>query len=617
LPTGQPERTGRHNRTCRGRAILGLFGLVIAASAVRADATQPVASPLRLIPAEADLLLHIRQPARLLDSVQKQDVVGKLQALPAIKEQLDGTAARRLRQILAHFEKTLGAKYPDLIDRLAGGGIALATKFGNKQPTLVIVQGKDEKLMQQFLECGVEVIEAELSRQDAKQKVQKGEYLGIPGYRIGDLYLARVDATLVVSNNKDAMARALQLHRGKEGSPKRERGSANGSLATHPAIVEAGKLLPAKCLATMWINMEPAHQSEAGKNLYKSPRDEPLLTVLFGSYLDVLGRTPYVCAGLVEETNGYTITLRAPRGRESMGPDRLLHQPPDGQPGSRPLLEPKGVLYSTSFYRDVASIWKDREKLFPKGVADNLTKSDKSSGLALGGVKLSRLLESVGPYQRVVVVNQGKTTYKKQPQSRIPGFALVSELRDPEGFGKRMDSLLRVGGLFLTAQLKLELKEETYKDIKLVAYRFDEKAVLKDDATYSRFNYTPCFARVGNQFIFSSTVELGRDLVDLLLIEQKSPSKSDPGLGGARGGGPSFSQTAVDRYYANGFADLLQTQEDALITQTILDQAVPPGEAKKQVEAFIRLVRTTGGMTTSASFEAKTTRFDIQFRLRK
>ena len=37
--------------------------------------------------------------------------------------------------------------------------------------------------------------------------------------------------------------------------------------------------------------------------------------------------------------------------------DQLLHVPPPNKPGSRPLLEPKNVLYSESNFLDIARIW--------------------------------------------------------------------------------------------------------------------------------------------------------------------------------------------------------------------------------------------------------------------
>src|SRR5262249_11198858 len=160
----------------------------------------------------------------------------------------------------------------------------------------------------------------------------------------------------------------------------------------------------------------------------------------------------------------------------------------------------------------------------------------------------------------IVVVNQSKGGYQKEPRTRIPAFAFISELRQPEKFGRSMDTLLRTAALFTTQQFKLKLAEEKHNDQTIVGYRFDEKDELKQDTDDIRFNFSPCFVRVGNQFVFCSTIELCRELVDLLAAEQKSPGKSS-------------SSNAVDRYYAAGLADLLRDQEDSLILQTILDRA--------------------------------------------
>src|SRR5207302_826102 len=99
----------------------GVFGLVLAAGTARADSSRASPpSPLRLVPAEADFLLHVPDPRRLADEVGRLDFLPALLEFPAIREQLASTNARRGRQLLAYFEKSLGEKWPDLLDRLAG-----------------------------------------------------------------------------------------------------------------------------------------------------------------------------------------------------------------------------------------------------------------------------------------------------------------------------------------------------------------------------------------------------------------------------------------------------------------------------------------------------------------
>src|SRR5690242_8618804 len=78
-------------------------------------------SPLRAIPAEADWVVAIENPQRLVQSITALDALREIQKIAAIKEVFENTNARRFYQLVAYFEKQLGHPYPELIDGLAGG----------------------------------------------------------------------------------------------------------------------------------------------------------------------------------------------------------------------------------------------------------------------------------------------------------------------------------------------------------------------------------------------------------------------------------------------------------------------------------------------------------------
>jgi hypothetical protein len=539
-------------------------------------------------------LLEVRSPPRLAETVRNLEALKQLTAFPAVREQLDSTNARRGRQLLAYAEKELGGKWPDLLDRLAGGGAALAVQFAPvPAPALVVVQGRDEKLAAKFFKLLLTVVEGELARQESPERVVKHHYHGVETVQVGkEAFLARAGAALLFSNKDFALKAALDLHLGRT----------KNSLADVPAVAEAARLLPKDLLANLWINLKAAHETRQGKSLYKTLRGDPNVSFLVGAILDVVGRSPYLAAGLFAEKDGFRLSVRMPRGRDGMGADRLLHLPPDGQHGSRPLLAPKGAVFSHSYHLDLAAFWNDREKLFPKKVAKAITDFNKTSGRFLLGNKLSTLLTQTGPYHRFVVVDQSGVDYKRKPKQAIPAFAHVVELRQPEKFARSMSSLLRTAAFLGSFQVRLKLAEETHKGVKIVGYRFPEDAELKNDVSDLRFNFSPCFARVGNQFVFCSTVGLCRELVELLQLEQKAPAAGD-------------AATSRIRLYAAGAGDLISTNEDILITQTILDQAAAPGEAREQVKALIAYVRKLGTLDLTATYLDREFRYD--FRARK
>jgi len=577
-------------RTFGGLACLALFLLAVPVQAEVAP------DPLRLVSEDVDLFVKVDQPRKLVETVTTLDLVKQLQQIDVVKELYDSTTLRRYFQLLAYFEKQIGAKWPEALDRLAGGGAVLAVQFDTEPPTvLLVVQGKDEALLQKFAETGLQVIEQELGRQESKDKIEKGLYQKIATYRIGKEYhAAAAGSALLFSNSEQGLHGAIDRH--LDGGKK--------SLAGVKGVAEARKMLPAEPLAWAWLNLENVRQFPQVKDIFKQPNDNFLLSVPFGGLLDVAGRAPFLCAGFYQEKDSFRLTFRLPRGREGMAPEMAVHIPPADQPGSRPLLEPKGVVLSTSFYLDVSKFWEDRARLFNKETAQALEDFDKDSGRILFGQRLSNLLTKAGAYHRIVVAHQEKRSYKKAPKLLLPAFAAVIEMRDPDGFSRSMETLLRAAALGLGNQYKLKLTEEKHGNYEIVGYLFPEKIALKEDVSDLRFNFSPCFVRVGNQFVVSSTLELAHELIDLLEKEAKSSVK----------GSAAASRTQV---YASGGVEILKDFEDQLMTQIILGQAVPADEARKQVQALTDLVRQLGMLQIETTYSAKEYHFDIRLKMSK
>lgn len=231
---------------------------LVALLAVTAAAQTP--SPLRLVPDSADLLVQVKNPRRLVETVTNLDAVKQLQQFPYVQELLNSTDGRRYYQLLAYFEKELGADRLELLDRLAGGGVVLSAKFGGDPGTvLLVVQGKDEKLMKRFADVALDVLDQELARQDIKGRPVKTTVGDVEIIRFGDFQAAVAGSALIVSNNDAALQGALDLYLGKS----------KKSMADVPSVVDAAALLPADPLASLWLNFETVKQTQQYKDFYE------------------------------------------------------------------------------------------------------------------------------------------------------------------------------------------------------------------------------------------------------------------------------------------------------------------------------------------------------------
>ncbi len=597
------------------RLCVALAALALLAPASRAGDPP---SPLRLVPAEADLVFTVPDPRRLADTAMGLDLLRHLDTFSAYREALDSTRFRHFKQFVAYYEKEMGAPWPQILDEVAGGGIAVGVKVGkNPAPTLLVIQGRDEKRVQQFARLALQLAETEAARQDEKARPTKGtiegvEYVGIAG----KFFAAVVGPAILVSNDEHALGMGINLHLGRGGKshanrtppavlkeagrePTLKDAFERGDQGPHAA--DAAGLLPPDALATVWFNLESARRNPAvGAVLKTAPRDDPAQTILFGGYLDVLGRSPYVCGALVRDGNDLLLTVRMPRGRNGMGPDSLLHVPPAGSAECRPLLEPKGVLFSTRFYLDVARIWQDRDKIFPEKVAKSFEKADKGTNPLLAGLRISKILPQVGAYHRFVAARPSPASYASPAGGPpVPAFALVSELRQPEDFAKAMEATLRGAALLTGFRVKMKQAEEKVGDVKLVGFRFAEDQPQLDENTNNLLRYySPCFARVGDQFLWCSTMDFGRELVGILQAEKKG----------------SPPQAVQSRVYGAGGADYLALIEDALVAQAVLDRALPTDRAAAEVKAALALLRSLGPLNLDARYEDE--RFCYDFRLK-
>src|SRR5262249_13884927 len=222
--------------------------------------------PLRLIPEEADFVIKIDHPRRLVDMVLNLDVLKPVREFQAVKDVTARNNARRFFQLVAYFEKESGVKWPEMLDRLAGGGVVLAGKVGQDHtPVGLVVQGKDEKLLQRFLELGCTVVEGELARQESKDRLQKMTYRNHETIHVGkEFHAAAVGSALVIANSDEGLHRVIDLHLdGKK------------NLTGVPSLAEARNLLPPHPLVWMWLNMEAVRQTPQAKEVFAQPRNDP------------------------------------------------------------------------------------------------------------------------------------------------------------------------------------------------------------------------------------------------------------------------------------------------------------------------------------------------------
>lgn len=556
--------------------------------------------PLRFYPpGQTNVVLKIEKPKELIETLLNHPAAQKAQELALVKQFLDSADLRKFFQLLAYYERDLGAKWPALLDQLAGGGLTVGlNKLGDNAPALFVMQGTNEKTTSKFLEAAIAAVEDEIQRQGGKEGLLRRKYEGIEAIELSkDAYIARIGSALLLANKSDALKAAIDQHvvNTKDANAK--------NLANSDLTAPARALLPKNPLAWLWVNLKPLKETPEGKDLFAMPRNEIVLTLGFAGWLDVARRSDFIAAGLYHQAGDWELTVRMPAGRDGLSTDAEIHVPRNAKVGGTlPPLQPKGMLFSHSFYFDADTFYQKRAAILPAQSAKDLEEGEKQISRFLLGSTLPKFLAAMGPHHRVVAA-QPETVdrYKTQPGQRLPTFAYVVNMRDPS-FARTMSSIIRAGMIAVNEQVKTRSWDEEIAGVPVFGYSFAEGVNVPDDPQNLRFNYQPCAATVGHCYIVASNKGFMKELIELVK-QEKPDAVQAPNL-----------QT---RGSARGLGDFLNVAPDQTLAATILQQGLGLGDAKQQAEALLKYLQSLGTVEAETIYNPKDFALNLRWKLAK
>lgn len=553
-----------------------------------------VAGPdvLRHVPKEAGLVVVVENPRTLIEAGRNNDAYRSALTLPAVREALDSTTSRRFFQLVEYYERDLGAKWPEVLDKIAGGGMALGVGiYKDPAPVLLVMRGTDEPAVAEFFTAVTRIAEQELARAAGPNnpspdaKLRKAKHHDVDTVHLGkDLHAARVGKVIYVSNLEAPLHAGLDL---KEVN----------SLAKQKGPTAARAFVGGDPLAWGWLDFAKVKEQKVSQDFFAATRKDFLQTTVLGSSIDAFRRSDFLSFALYQTADGFRACLKLPAKRADLPTEFALHAPKPDAPGSLPLLEPKNVVYSQSFYLDFGTLWTERKKLFNDQQLADFEKGEKDVSRVIPGTTLGKLMEMSGPYHRVVAVSGYGKPYKTEPEQPIPPFAVVSSMRDPQ-FGKAATVAMRAGAFLASFQTGLKMSEEKAGDVAITSYRFPEDKPFPDDPGGLRFNFVPSFAVVGDYLVASSRPELIKDLIPELT---KPLGKGSPVVWRAKA-------------YAVGGADLVRSYPEPYITATVLGDGVGLDEAKKRVDQLAAWIGTLGTASLEMDHAADAYQLQVEWK---
>jgi hypothetical protein len=513
---------------------------------------------------------------------------------------------KELRGGIAVSELVLGAKIETLARDL--------TKFGahlciNDQGEMVLLaRTRSERWLKDYVQKIVTLARGD-SNKNKPGRVSETTYRGIRGYEVNKLIVAQMDDWLLVAN-KPEIAKATvdqMLDKNKK------------SLDASPFYQRAKEFAerfdsnPKGSIATVYLDMDNIRKAKAGwaKKIFSNKPREFVAELLFGGLLATLDQSPMTIGRLALNESGANMEFLSPSQPEWFAETREFYVGPNSKGVAERAWKIHQGLASLSTYRNLSELWLRAGDLFDQKVNDQLAQADNTLTTLFSGRDFGTdILGALEPQLQIVSASQSFPNALK-PSIRLPSFALIGKLKEPESMQRDLKRIfqsfvgfLNVAGA-MEGQPQLDLESEIVGDAKIYWAEY----VVDKDRKYEnglpvQFNFSPSVAFLGDRVVVSSTSALARQLIS----EMANPSSNHE---------PSLMSPQLNTSMELDLAmirDVLLDNRDQLITQNMLEKGHSKKEAQGEVDVLLGLMQLLGSASAQLSFDERV-RLNIQVDL--
>jgi len=572
-----------------------IFAIAFLTSLAPASA-QPTAA--QCIPPDAVICLHLAKPKVLIDQLADAEMIEAITSLPLYQQQVTNPEFKEFLNVIDFLETTLQTNWRTALTQLTGGGITLAVCPNDT--VVAVVDAEDESLLNRLHEIFVNIARSEAQKQGDAERVASSQHNGVTMWTFdGNEAHAIIGKRLIFSNRSEMLKATLDLQAQPGGA----------SLASSPTFQAARRATQPDAVATAFVHLKPLMALPDFAKIIESPRTNPLASLMFAGITESLGSSSWLALNL--DVQDRTLTLRALTDGKLAGPDSpaafaLPQQAGDGvEPGAR---IPRRIA-ALSLHRDLHAFYAAKDDLFPERTS-GLIFFENMMGIFFTGRDLtSEVLAQTEPQIQLVVAEQQYDPDVGTPQVKLPAFAVILRLRDPEQFGSVVEEAWQkaVGLINFTrgqqALPGLIIDRPTHRQTKFTLAYFSTTDVTDKTKLDTRFNISPSLALPGEYLVLSSTDGLARDLIDALgdtADRQLAPLPQTHSL-------LEISGTQV--------ASVLQANRDTLVRQDMVKKGKTQQEAAAGIDMLITLLKCVDHAELNIGTENDLTQAALELKL--
>jgi hypothetical protein len=580
--------------TCRTTALLLVTGL---AGGLSVHGDERVASDL--LPSTTVFYAELNDPPGLITQLLEHPLREQLQNLDVYQQLLEDPKYTQFQTQRQGVEVLLGYQWQEIVDVFAAGGTALAFD-PQTEGACLLLKSRDPKALNKVL-----VSLLALVRQDARSKgrpdpIEETRYRDVAVYKAEKAGLAVHDGWLVFVNNAPLGQQILDAL--LDGADK--------PLAREQNFLDARQQIAPEAVAWAYLDLNFLRQMNSQSKGFSGKADDPGGELILGGVLDALTRSPWLNASLNFDEDRLGLQFRMPHRPEWISEEREHFFGPQGQGTAPAALDVPDALFALTAYRNVSEMWLRAGDLFDEKVNDSLAQAEGTLATLFSGRNFAEdVLGEISPKVQILAARQRFDPLRPVPDIKLPAFALVAEMKNPEttspSFRRIFQSL--IGFLNIVgaqnAQPQLELGREQIGDAEVVTATFvPDAAIPVEQQTAINFNFSPSIAFAGNRLIVSSTSYLALTLVEAAPLQA------------SQGAERINSQLTVD---AAPLRAILDDNRSHLIAQNMLKEGHSHEEADVQVQTLLDLLNLLDRASVALQTSQSTLNLDLGIEFRE
>ena len=587
------SRAQKSNRTrkCVSMAF-GILSIVMGGVAAALQAAQPAE---QWLPQDAVLVVHIAQPAALLDLAADLKIPEAIAASQSPQKQPGNSDWQNLLRFGDALGAKLGTDWKGLLRKLTGAGITYAVY--PRDTNLVMFDAEDMGAMEQVRQ----LVQSIISQQGGTPEASKrgAFYREFPGGAAwsfdGKQHFAIAGNRLVMCNRLEMLKLLLQ--------PRQQ-----NALASWPLYAQARKAAGEGTAAWAFVNMAMLNQAPPVRQAL-TQAGSPLEALLGAAVKQSLGQSNWVAVGV--QVAGRSLLLRAVADGKADLRAAAFALPPDGGQGPLSNLAVPRQLAAASVWRDLHKFYLAKDALFPGKTSGGILLENFMEIFFTGRDLAEEVFARFNPAVRLVVAGQEYDAAVGTPLEQYPAAALVFRVDRPDDFGEVFEEAWQkaIGIVNFTrgqqAQRGLIFDKSVHRGVPFTYCYFSAHGEKARERLPARFNLRPALARFGPYLILSSTDALAKDVIDALSREE---GRAPPA--------PAGAHTLLEITNGSGIAALLNANRSALVRQSVVGSGASPQQAEAQLGLNMVLLQHLDRVRFSVSATPDGHRAEAELHLR-